>query len=420
MNATILKLLMVSAAVALTAIIAAPVGQVEAAGGPKGTSSSALFPHAKVNAADGQGGDYFGAATAVSGDTMVVGAYLDDDFGESSGAAYVYQWNGTGWVEEAKLVASDPQQKDLFGVSVAIEGDMIVIGSFYDDDMGSHSGSAYIFRKVAGSWVEEAKLIAPDGIEGDIFGFSVAVSGNVIVAGAPAIGEPTPRSGKAYLYRQSESGWRLEATLISNAPEAGDGFGYSVDVENATILVGAPFADAVSVDSGAVHAFQLNAGVWTQGARLTATDGTRKDYFGSNVSVSGTAAVVSGWRAGKGGSGAAYVLGWNGSTWTEEAKLMAGKGGSSTSTIQSVTINGDTIVVGTPLAQGVARGTGSVVVYGRSTGGWAELTRINAADGKDGDQFGAWVSLDGGRLVVGAPRQDDAGVNAGAVYTTSL
>ena len=423
MKTAILKLWTVSAVVGLTAIIAVPVAQVEAAGGgqgQKGASSNAASLYAKVKAADGQAGDFFGAATAVSGDTMVVSAYLDDDYGESSGAAYVYRWNGTGWVEEAKLVPNDPQQKDLFGVSVDVEGDTIAVGSFYDDDMGSHSGSAYVFSKVAGSWVEEAKLIAPDGIEGDLFGFSVAISGDLVAVGAPAIGEPKPRAGKAYVYRRDESGWRLEATLMSNAPEAGAGFGYSLALEDVTLLVGAVFADVAAVDTGAVYVFRLNAGLWVQEARLAATDGARKDYFGSNVSLSGTTAVVSGWKAGKGGSGAAYVLSWNGSAWSEEAKLVAGKGGSRTGSIHSVAIEGDIIAVGVPLAQGMAKETGAVVVYNRSGEGWMEHSRIHAADGQTGDHFGEWVSLDGGRLAVGAPRHDEAGVNAGAVYATSL
>ena len=114
---------------------------------------------------------------AIAGDTVVVGAYNDDDNGSESGSAYVFTRSGTTWTEQAKLTASDGAADDFFGISVAISGDTVVIGAYADDDNGINSGSAYIYTRSGSTWTEQAKLMASDGVRIDQFGCSVAISG---------------------------------------------------------------------------------------------------------------------------------------------------------------------------------------------------------------------------------------------------
>ena len=123
-------------------------------------------------------------SVAIAGDTIVVGAWLDDDNGTDSGSAYVFTRTGTTWTEQAKLTASDGAADDQFGISVAIAGDTIVVGAYRDDDNGTDSGSAYVFTRTGTTWTQQAKLTASDGAADDQFGSSVAIAGDTIVVGA--------------------------------------------------------------------------------------------------------------------------------------------------------------------------------------------------------------------------------------------
>jgi hypothetical protein len=138
----------------------------------------------KLTANDGAVGDYFGRSASVSGDTLVVGAYGDDDNGANSGSAYVYVRSGGVWTEEQKLTANYGAGYDYFGGSVSISGGTLVVGALEDDDKGMESGSAYLYVRSDGVWTEKQKLTAYDGIMNTYFGKSVSVSGDTLVVGA--------------------------------------------------------------------------------------------------------------------------------------------------------------------------------------------------------------------------------------------
>ena len=158
-------------------------------------------------ASDGAADDQFGGTVAVAGDRAVVGARFHDDNGDSSGSAYVFRYDGTGWVEEAKLTASDGAADDEFGGSVAVAGDTAVVGAPFHADNGSTSGSAYVFRYDGTDWVEEAKLTASDGAADDQFGGLVAVSGDTLVVGAEGDDDNGSFSGSAYVFHYDGTGW---------------------------------------------------------------------------------------------------------------------------------------------------------------------------------------------------------------------
>ena len=144
----------------------------------------AQIDESKITASDGAANDLFGVSVSISGDYTVVGAFGDDDNGNASGSAYIFKRTDTSWVEEAKLLASDGVASDWFGKSVSISGDYAVVGATDDDDNGNASGSAYVFKRTDTSWVQEAKLLASDGAAFDVFGWSVSISGDYIVVGA--------------------------------------------------------------------------------------------------------------------------------------------------------------------------------------------------------------------------------------------
>ncbi|KAL7474070.1 hypothetical protein ACHAWX_000012, partial [Stephanocyclus meneghinianus] len=186
---------------------------------------------AKLTAADGAASDYFGWSVGISGNVVVVGAYLDDDKGSNSGSAYIFDLNeSTGvWSQKAKLTAADGAASDNFGISVSISGNVVVVGAHLDDDKGSNSGSAYIFElnESTAAWSQKAKLTAVDGAAYDYFGWSVSMYGNVVAVGAYSDDDKGSNSGSAYIFELSEStgDWIQKAKLTAADGAASDSFG---------------------------------------------------------------------------------------------------------------------------------------------------------------------------------------------------
>jgi hypothetical protein len=274
-------------------------------------SGSSWVEGPKLRAYDGAAGDVFGISVSVSGDMVVVGSDGDDDNGTGSGAVYPYRWNGSSWLPELKLLASDGAADDRFGNSVSVSGDVAVVGAFGDDDNGTDSGSAYVYRWNGSTWVEEAKLLAIDGAMYEWFGFPVSVSGDVAVVGASLDDDNGWHSGSAYVYRWNGSSWGWEAKLLASDGAEEDSFGFSVSVIDDVVLVGA-FGDDDNGDaSGSVYVYRWFLGSWVEDAKLLASDGTVGDSFGLSVAASGDVAVVGASRDDDNGfdGGSAYIFG---------------------------------------------------------------------------------------------------------------
>ena len=210
---------------------------------------------AKLTASDGAVSDYFGRAVSISGDRVAIGAYLDDDKGTSSGSAYIFQVSGTNWTQVAKLTASDGVGSDYFGYSLDICGDRVVIGAYLDDDKGSNSGSAYIFQVSGTNWTQAAKLTATDGAAGDYFGLSVSLNADRIAVGACYDDDMGSSSGSAYLYTYTDSNWSLVDKMLPADGAAADYYGYSVSVSEHDMLVGAYQNDDAGSASGSAYVY---------------------------------------------------------------------------------------------------------------------------------------------------------------------
>ncbi len=302
----------------------------------------------KLLASDGAAADLFGCSVAISGDTAVVGAYGDDDNGDLSGSAYVFVHSGAAWTQAAKLVASDGAVGDYFGYSVSISGDTVVVGAYHDDDMGDSSGSAYVFVRNGIAWTQAAKLVASDGAANDYFGWSVSISGDTAVVGAYLDNDMGSDSGSAYVFVGSGIAWTQEAKLVASDGKAGDQFGYSVSISGDTAVVGALYDGDMGNNSGSAYLFVRSGTTWTKVAKLVASDGSESDFFGYSVSISGDTAVVGAYfdDDNGGASGSAYVFVGSGNAWTQEAKLVASDGAASDNFGRCVSISGDTAVVG--------------------------------------------------------------------------
>ncbi|KAA5827598.1 T9SS type A sorting domain-containing protein [Algibacter amylolyticus] len=320
---------------------------------------------AKLTAADGAADDYFGWSVAISGNTAIVGADLDDDAGNTSGSAYVFVRTGNTWTQEAKLTAADGAAGDFFGRSVAISGNTAIVGAHKDDNSGSASGSAYVFVRSGNTWTQEAKLTATDGADYDLFGVSVAISGNTAIVGAYLNDDAGYDSGAAYVFVRSGTTWNQEDKLIAAEGSTYDHFGWSVAISGNTAIVGAYRDDDTGGNRGAAYVFARTGTTWNQEAKLTAADRAAGDYFGWSVAISGNTAIVGAVYADVKApfSGAAYVFGRTGTTWNQEDKLTPTDGANQDYFGNSVTISGDYAIAGAPFNDDAGYDSGSAYFF---------------------------------------------------------
>jgi len=327
---------------------------------------------AKLTASDAASVDHFGRSVALSGDRALVGAYLDDDAGKDSGSTYVFERDRDGiWVQVAKLSASDAAAGDQFGISVALsEGDRALVGAHEDDDAGNLSGSAYMFeRNGKGIWVQVAKLTALDAEAGDFFGNSVALSGNRALVGAVRNDGGGTFSGSAYLFERDGSGmWVQRAKLTASDAAIGEFFGESVALSGDRALVGAILGNNDrGSQTGSAYMFEGDeTGMWNQVAKLTALDAEANDRFGHSVALSGNLALIGAnmdddFRV---NSGSAYVFERDGAgMWGEVTKLTASDDSTADFFGRSVALSGNLALVGAPFSDDVASDSGSAYVF---------------------------------------------------------
>ncbi len=397
---------------------------------------------AELIASDRAAGDNLGASVAVSGNTIVAGTPFHTVGGNTyQGAVYVFTEPSGGWstaTQTAELTASDGAAGDELGWSVAVSGDTIVAGAIQrqvGDQLGQ--GAVYVFSEPGGGWTnatETAELTASDGASNDKLGSSVAVNGPTITAGAPshAVGN-NDTQGAVYVYTKPSGGWTdatQSAELTASDGAASDQLGSSVALSADTIVAGSPQRTVGgNTDQGAVYVFTEPAGGWTdatQTARLTASDGAAFDALGWTVAISGdTIASGAPLRAvgNNTAQGTVYVYtkpagGWTDATQT--AELTASDGAAGDQLGSSVAVSDDTLTAGAPQRTVSGHlGQGTVYVYSKPGGGWANATQtaeLTASDGASNDELGSSVAISGTTIAAGSPRRTAL---RGALYVFS-
>ena len=381
--------------------------------------------------------DYFGWSLAMDGDLAVVGAPGNELEFDIPGSAYVYARESGVWTQVADLTASDPDGGDRFGVSVAVDGDTIVVGAKRNGGEGLNAGAAYVFAKPDSGWAdatETAKLTASDAAIYDTFGRSVAVSGDTIVVGAPSSDQAGSWSGAAYLFVKPDGGWvNATETAQLQASDAGEDqcFGQSVAADGDTVVVGVYTFCTPDYPSGTAYVFVRPSSGWTtttETAQLTASNGHSLDEFGSPVAIDGDTIVVGAvlHDANGFGAGSVYVFvrpdsGW--SSATETAQLHATDAKTNANFGFSAAISGDTIAVGSLRDPDDASDGGAVYVYVKPADGWDdvdETIKLTAYDTTNYNLLGYSTALDGNTLVSGAPVADHGGSRSGSAYSAQL
>ncbi len=462
-----------------------------------------IAQQAYLKASNTDADDQFGSSVAVSGDTVVVGAPLEtsnatgvngnqsDNSASQAGAAYVFVRNGATWSQQAYLKASNTNAGDLFGYSVSVSDNTVVVGAISESsnatgvngDQSNNSaflaGAAYVFVRNGSAWSQQAYLKASNTGGADQFGFSVAVTGDTVVVGAwgEASGasgidgnqsdNTAPASGAAYVFTRSGVTWSQQAYLKASNTGANDQFGYSVAIAGDTVVVGAYLeaskatgingnqSDNSVPDSGAAYVFARSGTTWSQQAYLKASNTGAEDQFGWSVAISGDTVVVGAYAEASNAtgingnqsdnsepaSGAAYVFVRSGATWSQQAYLKASNTEADDMFGYSVGVAGDTVVVGAYGEDSDGSGindtaqddnsliqAGAVYAFVRNGATWSQQAYLKAFFSGSNDRFGISVALSGDTLVVGASgeasnatgingnQSDNSARNAGAAF----
>jgi hypothetical protein len=376
-------------------------------------------------------GDQFGYAVAIDGDTAVIGTPFANS---QAGVAYIFVRTAEGWIQQAKLIASDTRLASHFGWSVAINGNMVVIGAPLDNSRGA----AYVFMRHSENWQEQDKLIIDpsESRTGDLFGYAVAIRGNTIVIGDPKKkikGDEDPNKiidgkhdvGRAYVFVRNGTNWQ-EFTL----PESLDIFDISANAffggavaiseDENTVLIGAP--GNTNDIMGAAYVFNKREGSNWISNKLVASNARKGNKFGISVAISGNIAVVGSMNDAVNDTGetvgATYVFGRDDSNgWTKQVRLTAQETSGNDKFGISVAISNNTLLVGASEANEVGKNTGITYIYTRRGIVWQPSLKLIASDVHPNDRFGNAVAISEDTAVFGAFSSNG---NIGSAYVTNV
>jgi hypothetical protein len=385
---------------------------------PELCAQTFFVERAKFEASNGAAGDKHGKAVSVSGDSALVGARNADGTNADAGAAYVYLRDPSGWTEQAVLRASDEAAGDAFGDAVSIWGDWALVGAPLNDDAANDAGSAYVFERTGTLWTERALLVPGDLSAGDRFGASVSLEGDTALVGARHGTGVGANTGVAYVYRRAGTAWSQEGKLFASDGSFGAEFGFSVSLSGDTALVGAPELNRGVPDVGGAYAFRRAGTVWSQEHKFPG--GSVGVHFGFSVSLSGDTALIGvphEHTLAAQDSGAVAFYERAGTTWSSSAYIWDFDGELGDLFGHSVAVDGDRAVVGAPGVDASANDGGFVYVYWRSGTSWGfGGPRYEGSDTDAGDGYGTAVALSGPHYVAGAPGDAPAGPLSGSAY----
>ncbi|MFA6033952.1 MAG: MBG domain-containing protein [Myxococcota bacterium] len=327
----------------------------------------------------------------ISGDTVLL---EDWTYNNGVGEAYIFVRDGSSWTQQARLAASDGMPNDVFGISIAISGDTAVVGAINASNAALEKrGAVYVFVRDGAEWKLQAKLTANEGANRTVFGRSVAVSGDTIAVGG---GESNSGPCPIYVFVRSGGSWVQQAKLLGEDITWQD-MSFSISISGDTILAG---AEDMNNYKGAAYVFVRNGTAWTQQAKLVADDGIIDDRFGSSVSLSSNTAVV-GASCRDARKGAAYVFRRNGTAWHQEEKIVADDGEVNDQFGSKVAVSGETLVVG---ASNHNHGKGVVYVFTWAGTDWVKQAELDeSANGES--QFGYYLAISNDTIVVPAGNQ---------------
>jgi FG-GAP repeat len=352
--------------------------------------------------------DHLGAGLALQGNTLVLGAMDDPSLGDSAGAAYCFELTNGTWTFQDELFGSNVKPNDWFGSAVALDGDTLAIAAENDSEPGSGGGSVYVFVRQAGAWVEQAHIKPGDWEPFDRFGASLALEGDRLAVGSTEPNWPGfwyEGPGVVYVFERNGSTWTQTARLHAENGNDYDHLGNSLALQGDTIVAAAPGDDAGVLNSGAVYVFTFDGSAWSQVAKLKPGDPSALQRFGTDVALQGTTLVIGAEEAmaALSYSGSAYVFEGAGASWTQVQKLVPADLAANDHFGESVAIDGDRLVVGANEADAAGTDSGATYLFRRFGGAWHEMAKLVPEGNQVEDELGKQVALEGQRIVTASP-----------------
>lgn len=317
------------------------------------------------------------------------------------------------WTQQQKILTSDGTFGDCFGFTVSLDGDTALIGAF-GDTSDVYVGSAYIFTRSGTTWTQQAKLVPTSGGYYDYFGYAVQLDGDTALIGAPGSQFNPIYPGAAYIFIRSGTTWTQQTKLVASDGQDGDYFGNSVSLDGDTAIIGSEYWSG----TGSSYVFTRTGTTWTQQTKITPYDGFSGEMFGLSVSIQGDTSLIGapGDDDNGGVSGSVYVYTRIGTSWTPQTKLLATDGAQLDCFGTSVFLNADTALIGAEWDSDNGAKSGSAYIFTRTGTSWTQQAKLLPADGTSGDCFGHSVSLHGDTALIGADEDNDPVDYAGSAY----
>ncbi|MFT5422681.1 MAG: hypothetical protein ACI89L_000446 [Phycisphaerales bacterium] len=355
---------------------------------------------------DGVADDRFGGAVAIDNGVVAVGAYGDDDNGQRSGSAYLF--DAVTGSQTAKLVANDGISFDYFGQAIAIGSGVVAVGAINGDGIAGNSGAVYLFDATTGAPL--FKLFANDGATNELFGMSVAIGSGVIAVGAPWDNATAQAGGSVYLFDLGS--FAQTHKLLANDGAAFHQFGWSVDVNSGVVAVGA-WGDTVNgTSSGAAYLFNAVTGLPIH--KLVPNDGSQADEFGRSIAIEGNTVAVGAWQ----GDGLSFNTGsvylFNATTGAQTDELFADDGTQGNAFGDTIGLSNGILAVGAHRKSDNGNWSGAGYLFDAING--CQLTKLLPSDGAADDNFGFSIDIDGGTIASGTQLDDDNGLDSGSAY----
>lgn len=353
-------------------------------------------------------GGEFGIRVAIDGDTVVIGARNEDAGAINDGRAYIYTLSGGVWTLQRTLESTNPVDDGNFGWSVAIDGDTVVVGARNEDGGAIFSGRVYIYTRSGGVWTLQDELVSDDPDAFGRFGNSVGVYGDTLIVGAVDENAGFTNSGRVYIFIRSGGNWTLQDTLVSPNSELSGSFGNSVGIYQDTVIIGAEGENVGGDTIGRAYIFTRSGGTWTLEDTLDSQNPEDFGVFGSSVTVYQDTAIVGaiGEENIESKDGRAYIFTRSGGVWSWQQTLVSPNPDTNGFFGASVSIDGDTLVIGASGEDAGANGSGRSYIFTHGNGAWSlQETLVSPNPGTNGF-FGASVAVNDTTTIIGAHREN--------------
>jgi len=371
----------------------------------------------KLITTDGLAQDRFGAGINIDGNTSVID--MQSGSCNCPSSVYIFRETGGVWSQSQKISAPGGSNVNDFGVARDLQDGALILGSPRQNQMGTASGAVYIYEEIGGTFTHQQTLVSSDLAANDRFGQVLTRVGEILIVSATNEAAGGAGAGAAYVFELIGGSWVETQKLTASDAGVGDGYGATLAFDGNNILIGAGGDDDAGADAGAIYVYTLTAGTWTETQKFTASDIMAGERFGGNfgpIIIQDSTAVV-GNGLNNADIGAVYVFTLDAGVWTQTQKLIASDGETGDLFGITMDIQGRTTVIGAPDDDDAGLDAGAVYVFELIGGSWVETQKIIGSGVGAGDQFSVGSpTISNDIVMIGAINDDDKNTNAGAVY----